>query len=90
MTVLPITQSVTIMQELEDVTGIKVRNLIAFRGHDRRARETLMGIESYHYVAGRYFVLVIFGVHSPEKKQNALGRFLQEIVAQSGDITALD
>jgi len=36
----------------------------------------------------------IFGVHLPviygEKKQNALGRLLEVIVAQSGDITALD
>jgi len=36
----------------------------------------------------------IFGVHLPviygEKKQNALGRLLQEVVAESGDISALD
>src|SRR5205807_10607100 len=35
-----------------------------------------------------------FGAHLPviygEKKQNALGRLLQEIVARSGDITAQD
>jgi hypothetical protein len=41
-----------------------------------------------------YSLFGIFGIHLPviygEKKQNALGRLLQEIVAQSGDITALD
>ncbi|KAG0700213.1 hypothetical protein DFH29DRAFT_1056384 [Suillus ampliporus] len=41
-----------------------------------------------------YSLFGIFGVQLPviygEKKQNALGRLLQEIVARSGDITALD
>ncbi|KAG1858585.1 hypothetical protein C8R48DRAFT_775022 [Suillus tomentosus] len=41
-----------------------------------------------------YSLFGIFGVHLPviygEKKQNALGRLLQEIVARSGDITSLD
>ncbi|KAG1787122.1 uncharacterized protein HD556DRAFT_1503798 [Suillus plorans] len=41
-----------------------------------------------------YSLFGIFGVHLPgiygEKKQNALGRLLQEIVARSGDITVLD
>ncbi|KAG1853324.1 hypothetical protein C8R48DRAFT_763921 [Suillus tomentosus] len=41
-----------------------------------------------------YSLFGIFGVHLPvvygEKKQNALGRLLQEIVARSGDITILD
>ena len=41
-----------------------------------------------------YSLFGIFGVHLPiiygENAQNALGRLLQEIVAQSGDITCLD
>ncbi|KAG2357882.1 hypothetical protein BDR07DRAFT_1379798 [Suillus spraguei] len=41
-----------------------------------------------------YSLFGIFGVHLPviygEKRQNALGRLLQEIIAHSGDITALD
>ncbi|KAG2337428.1 WD40 repeat-like protein [Suillus weaverae] len=41
-----------------------------------------------------YSLFGIFGVHLPvmygEKKQNALGRLLQEVVARSGDISALD
>jgi len=41
-----------------------------------------------------YSLFGIFGVHlSPiygENKQNALGRLLQEVIAQSGDITYLD
>jgi hypothetical protein len=41
-----------------------------------------------------YSLFGIFGVNLPviygERKQNALGRLLQEVVAQSGDITCLD
>ncbi|KAG1722583.1 hypothetical protein EDD22DRAFT_935209, partial [Suillus occidentalis] len=41
-----------------------------------------------------YSLFGIFGVHLPviygEKRQNALGRLLQEIIAHSGDISALD
>ncbi|KAG1789521.1 heterokaryon incompatibility protein-domain-containing protein [Suillus plorans] len=41
-----------------------------------------------------YSLFGIFGVHLPviygEKKQNVLGRLLQEIVARSGDIAVLD
>jgi hypothetical protein len=41
-----------------------------------------------------YSLFGIFGVHLPviygEKRQNALGRLLQEIIAHLGDITALD
>ncbi|KAG1815527.1 uncharacterized protein BJ212DRAFT_1300030 [Suillus subaureus] len=41
-----------------------------------------------------YSLFGIFGVHLPiiygEKKQNALGRLLQELVAHSGNISALD
>jgi hypothetical protein len=59
--------------------------------------------EKLQWVSGRvttwqediaYSLFGIFGVRLPviygEKKQNALGRLLQEVVAQSGDISALD
>ncbi|KAG2152801.1 hypothetical protein DEU56DRAFT_907981 [Suillus clintonianus] len=90
-------ESATIMQELEDATGIDTQALIDFRPGMTGAREKL------RWASGRvttvqediaYSLFGIFGVHLPilygEKKQKALGRLLQEIVAQSGDITALD
>ncbi|KAG1878699.1 hypothetical protein C8R48DRAFT_759070 [Suillus tomentosus] len=77
--------SVAIMQELEYAKGIDRRAVVAFRPGMRCAREKLQH---------RILLIGIFGITLPvmygEKKQNALGRFLQEIIAQSGDITALD
>jgi hypothetical protein len=55
-----------------------------------------MGILAYHHVTEdiAYSLFGIFlvrpGVDYGEKRQNALGRLLQAIIAQSGDITALD
>jgi len=90
-------ESIAIMQELEYATGIDPQALISFRPGMRGAREKL------HWASMRittlqedvaYSLFGIFGVHLPviygEKKQNALGRLLQEIVARSGDISALD
>ncbi|OAX37566.1 hypothetical protein K503DRAFT_226905 [Rhizopogon vinicolor AM-OR11-026] len=90
-------ESVAIMQELGYATGIDARALVAFRPGMKGAREKLQ------WASGRvttlqedmaYSLFGIFGVHLPviygEKKQNALGRLLQEIVARSGDISALD
>ncbi|KAG2117045.1 uncharacterized protein F5147DRAFT_768429 [Suillus discolor] len=74
-------ESVTIMHELEDATSINAQALVAFRPgmRDEDIAHSLFGI---------------FGVHLPviygEKKHHALGRLLQAIVAQSGDISALD
>jgi len=90
-------ESPAIMQELADATGINAQALIAFRPEMRCAREKLqwssMRVTTLQEDIA-YSLFGIFGVHlSPiygEKKQNALGRLLQEIVAQSGDITCLD
>jgi hypothetical protein len=54
-----------------------------------------MGVEACHEKEDvAYSLFGIFGINLPviygEKKQNALGRLLQEVIVQSGDITALD
>ncbi|KAG2153445.1 uncharacterized protein EDB93DRAFT_1248718 [Suillus bovinus] len=80
-------QSVAIMRELEGVTGIDAQTLVAFRPGMINAREKLQK-------TSRTSLFGIFGVRLPimygEKKQNALGRLLQEVIAQLGDISALD
>ncbi|KAG1771776.1 heterokaryon incompatibility protein-domain-containing protein [Suillus occidentalis] len=90
-------ESATIMKELEHSTGINARALVAFKPGMRGAREKL------HWASRRittvpediaYSLFGIFGIQLPvlygEMKQHAMGRLLQEIVARSGDITALD
>ncbi|KAG2151516.1 hypothetical protein DEU56DRAFT_908357 [Suillus clintonianus] len=90
-------ESITIMQELEDSTGIDAHALVAFRPGMTNAREKLQWASTRVTTLQEdivYSLFGIFGVHLPviygEMKQNALGRLLQEIVARSGDITALD
>ncbi|KAG1882428.1 hypothetical protein F4604DRAFT_425327 [Suillus subluteus] len=90
-------ESVTIMKELEDATGIDAQALVSFRPGMRGAREKLQWASKRITTLQEdiaYSLFGIFGVHLPviygEKKQNALGRLLQEIVARSGDISALD
>jgi len=90
-------ESVTIMRELADATGIDPQSLVAFRPGMKDAREKLRWASRRVTTLQEdtaYSLFGIFGIHLPviygEKKQNALGRLLQEIVAQSGDITALD
>src|SRR6267154_2461687 len=90
-------ESVVIMKELGDATGIDSRSLVAFRPGMGGTREKLQWASKRVTTVPEdvaYSLFGIFGVHLPviygEKKQNALGRLLQEIVAQSGDITALD
>jgi hypothetical protein len=85
------------MRELGDATGIDSRALVAFRPEMRGAREKLQWASARVTTIQEdmaYSLFGIFGVHLPviygEKKQNALGRLLQEIVARSGDISALD
>lgn len=56
-----------------------------------------MGVDACHIITGSHRILLIwyFGVHLPviygKATQNALGRFLQEIIniTRSGEITAL-
>jgi len=88
--------SISIMQELMDATGIDARALVAFLPGMRGAREKLQWASTRVTTLQEdiaYSLFGIFGVHLPviygEKKQNALGRLLKEVVAQSGDTTAL-
>ncbi|KIK42095.1 hypothetical protein CY34DRAFT_84155, partial [Suillus luteus UH-Slu-Lm8-n1] len=90
-------ESPKIMQELEGATGIDARTLVGFRPEMRCAREKLQWVSRRVTTLQEdiaYSLFGIFGVQLPvmygEKKQNALGRLLQEIIAQSGDITSLD
>jgi hypothetical protein len=89
--------SVAIMQELKEATGIDRSAAVAFRPSMDGAREKL------HWASTRvttrqediaYSLFGIFDVRLPldygEKQDKALGRLLQEIVARSGDITGLD
>ncbi|OAX39138.1 hypothetical protein K503DRAFT_109733 [Rhizopogon vinicolor AM-OR11-026] len=89
--------SAAIMQELGDATGIHPLALVAFRPGMRGAREKLQWVSRRVTTLPEdiaYSLFGIFGVNLPviygEKKQNALGRLLQDVVAQSGDITSLD
>ncbi|KAG2147843.1 uncharacterized protein EDB93DRAFT_1250352 [Suillus bovinus] len=89
--------SAAIMEELEYATGIDRRAIVVFRPAIRGAREKLQWASTRITTLQEdiaYSLFGIFGVRLRvdygEKKQNALGRLLQEIVAQSGDITALD
>ncbi|KIK40884.1 hypothetical protein CY34DRAFT_806745 [Suillus luteus UH-Slu-Lm8-n1] len=90
-------ESVEIMHELEDATGIDARALVAFQPGMRDAREKLQWASKRVTTVPEdiaYSLFGIFRIQLPilygENKQNALGRLLQEIVARSGDITALD
>jgi hypothetical protein len=90
-------ESIAIMQELKNATGIDRSAVVAFRPSMNGAREKL------HWASTRvttrqediaYSLFGIFGVRLSvdygEKQDKALGRLLQEIVARSGDITGLD
>ncbi|KAG1886326.1 uncharacterized protein F5891DRAFT_329831 [Suillus fuscotomentosus] len=90
-------ESVSIMEELKHSTGINPRALLAFRPGLRDAQEKLQWASTR--VTARdeniaYSLFGIFGIHIPiiygEGRQKVLGRFLQEIIARSGDIAALD
>ncbi|KAG1856789.1 hypothetical protein F4604DRAFT_1906577 [Suillus subluteus] len=85
------------MKELEDATGIDARALVTFHPGMSGAREKLQWASKRVTTLQEdiaYSLFGIFGITLPviygEKKQNALGRLLQEIVAQSGDITVLN
>ncbi|KAG2335880.1 hypothetical protein BDR05DRAFT_971334 [Suillus weaverae] len=89
--------SLAIMQEMGDATGIDAQALVAFRPGMRHAREKLQWVSARVTTWPEdiaYSLFGIFGVNLPviygEKKQRALGRLLEKVVAQSGDISALD
>ncbi|KAG1758678.1 hypothetical protein EDD22DRAFT_909523 [Suillus occidentalis] len=90
-------ESAEIMHELEDATGIDARTLVTFQPGMGDAREKLQWVSMRVTTVPEdiaYSLFGIFGIQLPilygENAQNALGRLLQEIVARSGDITALD
>ncbi|KAG1723401.1 hypothetical protein EDB19DRAFT_1952909 [Suillus lakei] len=90
-------ESVGIMDELEDATNMDARALVTFQPGMRDAREKLRWASTRVTTIPEDIansLLGIFGIQLPiiygETKQNALGRLLQQIVARSGDITALD
>ncbi|KAG0692334.1 hypothetical protein DFH29DRAFT_1073796 [Suillus ampliporus] len=90
-------ESAVIMEELEGAMGIDRQALIAFRPGMSGVRKKLQWASMRVTMLQEdiaYSLFGIFGIQLPviygEKKQNALGRLLQEIVARSGDITALD
>ncbi|KAG2346897.1 hypothetical protein BDR05DRAFT_756686, partial [Suillus weaverae] len=90
-------ESAAIMQELEHATGIDRRAIAAFRPGMTCARETLQWASTRVTTLQEdvaYSLSGVFGIRLRvdygEKKQCALGRLLQKVVAHSGDITALD
>ncbi|KAG1780743.1 heterokaryon incompatibility protein-domain-containing protein [Suillus placidus] len=90
-------QSDTIMQELKDVTGIDAEALADFSRGRINARKKLQWASTRVTTVQEdiaYSLFGIFGVQISvmygEKKQKALGRLLEKVVAQSGDISALD
>ncbi|KAG2340691.1 hypothetical protein BDR05DRAFT_500149 [Suillus weaverae] len=90
-------ESVSIMRELEHSTGINARALVDFRPGTRDARKKLRWASNRYTTREEdiaYSLFGIFDVNLPviygEKRQKALGRLLQEIIAHSGEITALD
>ncbi|KAG2361891.1 hypothetical protein BDR07DRAFT_1376905 [Suillus spraguei] len=90
-------ESPTIMKELEDATSIDPQALLTFRPGMSEARKKLQWASKRVTTKQEdvaYSLFGIFGITLPviygEGKQRALGRLLQEIVAQSGDISVLD
>ncbi|KAG2356034.1 hypothetical protein BDR07DRAFT_1424360 [Suillus spraguei] len=90
-------ESMAIMQELGDASGIDLQSLVAFHPGMRDSREKLRWASTRITMLQEdiaYSLFGIFGVYLPilygENKRNALGRLLQEIVAQSGDVSVLD
>ncbi|KAG2358617.1 WD40-repeat-containing domain protein, partial [Suillus spraguei] len=90
-------ESSAIMKELENATGIDAQALVTFRPGMSAARQKLQWASKRVTTLQEdvaYSLFGIFGITLPviygERKQRALGRLLQEIVAQSGDISVLD
>ncbi|KAG2367075.1 heterokaryon incompatibility protein-domain-containing protein [Suillus spraguei] len=89
-------ESSAIMKELENATGIDVQALVTFRPGMTGAREKLQWVSKRVTTLQEdvaYSLFGIFGITLPviygERRQSALGRLLQEIVARSGDISVL-
>ncbi|KAG2113771.1 uncharacterized protein F5147DRAFT_650192 [Suillus discolor] len=89
--------SIAIMQEMKDATGIDRPVIVAFRPSMHNTREKLHWASTHVTARQEDIAYSLFGILSVrlhvdygEKQDRALGRLLQEIVAQSGDITGLD
>src|SRR6267154_2949263 len=91
-------QSDAIMQELGHATRIDSESLVRFRPGVRDARKKLQWVsmrvttepEDTAYSLFGIFGITTLNVIYGEQQQNALGRLLQEIMAQSGDTSVLD
>ncbi|KAG1820954.1 WD40-repeat-containing domain protein [Suillus subaureus] len=90
-------ESVSIMRELEDSTSINARALVNFHPGMGNPREKLRWASNRETTREEDIAYSLFGIFDVslaviygEKRQKALGRLLQEIIAYSGDITALD
>ncbi|KAG1766148.1 hypothetical protein EDD22DRAFT_1011813 [Suillus occidentalis] len=86
-----------IVEELADATGIDREALINFHPGTRNIRKTLQWASSRITTRQEDIAYSLFGIFCVrpgidygEKKQNAIGRLLETIIARSGDITALD
>ncbi|KAH7905814.1 hypothetical protein BJ138DRAFT_1164011 [Hygrophoropsis aurantiaca] len=89
--------STMIMRELENATGIAAQALLDFRPGTTGVRQKLQWASTRITTVQEdvaYSLLGIFDVtlrlNYGEKKQKALGRLLEAIVSQSGDIATLD
>jgi hypothetical protein len=90
-------ESGAIMQELADAMGIDARALVSFSPGMGGAREKLQWASTRVTTLPEDMAYSLFGIFDIQlsvlygkREQNALGRLLQEIVARSGDISALD
>jgi hypothetical protein len=90
-------ESGAIMQELADATGIDARALVSFSPGMGGAREKLQWASTRVTTLPEDMAYSLFGIFDiqlsvlyGERVQKALGRLLQEIVAQSGDISVLE
>jgi hypothetical protein len=90
-------ESVAIMQELKEATGIDRSAVVVFRPGMDGAREKLHWASTRVTTRQEDIAYSLFGIFDVrlsvdygEKQEKALGRLLQEIVARSGDITGLD
>ncbi|KAI6014968.1 hypothetical protein F5J12DRAFT_814978 [Pisolithus orientalis] len=88
---------VTVLEELEKVTGIESRFLANFSPGVDDARSRLQWASKRSTTRPEdiaYSLFGIFNLHLPilygESAENALGRLLAEITSQSGDISILD
>jgi hypothetical protein len=86
-----------IIKELAEATGIDRETLVDFHPGTKNVRKTLQWASSRTTTRQEDIAYSLFGVfcvrpgvNYGEKKQSAIGRLLETIIAQSGDITALD